>query len=91
MIHALLSAPRLGVKAYLSVMPELLRDMDLKKAQTIYVTDALRMISESAAKFGGGPYLKVRWADLAEPKKQDNRTGEEIAADVIRRAGLVVR
>ena len=34
-----------------------------------------------------------RWADTVSPqrwRKPDNRTGDEIAADVIKRAGLVV-
>lgn len=35
--------------------------------------------------------LQVRFADLIEPKKQiEQKTGDEIAADVIKRAGLKV-
>lgn len=31
-----------------------------------------------------------RWADSVIPKKKDDRSGSEIAADVIRKAGLKV-
>lgn len=34
--------------------------------------------------------MTQRWADVITPKKQDARTGAEIAADVIKKAGLKV-
>jgi hypothetical protein len=55
-------------------------------AYRIYVTDALRSISENTAKFGGGGYIKARYADLINPKPEDNRTQEEIIAKI--REGL---
>ena len=58
-------------------------------AYRIYVSDCLRMICENTAKYGGGSYVTKRLADVVY-RKQDNRTGEEIAADIIKRAGLVV-
>ena len=57
----------------------------------IYVTDALRVVAENTARFASGNYIKARYADMIEPKKQDNRTGDEIVADIIKRAGLVVK
>lgn len=54
----------------------------------MYVTDALRAISESTAKYAGGPYVQARYADVIKPKPKDTRTGNEIAADVIKKAGL---
>lgn len=39
---------------------------------------------------GGGVHMKMSFEDWIKPKKQDNRTGEEIAADVIKKAGLKV-
>lgn len=55
-----------------------------------YVADGVHMISENTAKFSGGSYLSVRYDDIIHPKPRDTRTGEEIAADIIKRAGLKV-
>ena len=55
------------------------------------MTDALRVVSENTARYAGGGYIKARYADIIEPKKQDNRTCEEITADIIQRCGLVVK
>ena len=51
-----------------------------------YLTDALRIIGENTAKYVGGSYLTVRWCELDKPREEED--GDEIAADVIRRAGL---
>lgn len=61
------------------------------KAYRIYVTDALRFVAENTARYTGGSYIKARYSDMIEPKKQDNRTCEEITADVVARCGLVVK
>ena len=62
-----------------------------EKAYRVYVTDALRLTVENTAKYAGGSYIKSRYIDVIEPKKVDNRTGDEIVADIIKRAGLVVK
>lgn len=54
------------------------------------MADSLRIITENTAKYAGGSYIRERWIDIVTPKKQDNRTGEEIVADVIKKAGLKV-
>ena len=59
-------------------------------AYRIYVTDCLRIISENTAKMGGGSYITAKFADIINPKPADNRIGEEIAADIIKRAGIEV-
>ena len=59
-------------------------------AYRIYVTDCLRIISENTAKMVGGSYVTVKLADILNPKPVDNRTGEEIAADIIKRSGIEV-
>lgn len=59
-------------------------------AYRIYITDCLRIISENTAKMGGGPYITTKFADIINPKPVDNRTGEEISADIIKRAGIEV-
>lgn len=61
------------------------------KAYRIYVTDTLRLISENTASSVGGKYITARFADvIAPPKEEDNRTCEEITAEIIARCGLVV-
>lgn len=61
-------------------------------AYRIYVTDCLRIISENTAKMGGGSYITAKFADnIINPKSVDNRPGEEIAADIIKRAGIEVK
>ena len=59
-------------------------------AYRIYVADCLRIISENTAKIGGGSYITAKLSDIINPKPADNRTGEEIAADIIKRAGIEV-
>ena len=63
--------------------------MEQKRYRT-YITDALMLITENTARFiSEGKYLTSRW--VGEPKKQDTRTGDEIAADVIKKAGIVFK
>ena len=59
-------------------------------AYRIYVTNCLRIMTENTAKQVGGNYISAEYEDLINPKKKDNRTGDEIAADVIRNAGIKV-
>ena len=59
-------------------------------AYRVYVTDCLRMVTENTAKISGGAYITVKLSDILNPKPVDNRTGEEIAADIIKRAGIEV-
>lgn len=56
----------------------------------IYVTNCLRIMTENTAKQAGGNYMTAEYTDLIHPKKKDNRTGNEIAADVIRNTGIKV-
>ena len=56
-----------------------------------YVTDALRIVSENTAKqVSEGQYLSKRWIEIISPQPEDARSGEEIAADVIRQMGLTI-
>ena len=47
-------------------------------------------MTEKTAKQFGGNYVTAEYEDLIKPKKKDNRPGNEIAADVIRNAGIKV-
>ena len=59
-------------------------------AYRFYVSECLRMIGENTAKVSGGPYMTAKFEEIISPKPADNRTGEEIAADIIKRAGIEV-
>lgn len=60
-------------------------------AYRIYVTECLRMITENTAKQRGGSYINKPFADvIGNNKPKDERTAEEIIADISFRAGLEV-
>jgi hypothetical protein len=49
-----------------------------EKAYKMYVTESLRIIGENTAKYSGGSYIQMRYADMIEPKKEETRTANEI-------------
>ena len=53
------------------------------EAYRFYVTRSLQLVPQNK-------YISTSFDELLKPKKVDNRTGDEIAADIIRRAGLKV-
>ena len=59
-------------------------------AYRIYVCECLRMVTENTAKISNGSYTAAKFEDIIKPKPVDNRTGEEIAADIIKLAGIEV-
>ena len=70
-------------------------DAQRQEIYKIYVSDALRIITENTAKIGGGNYIKKRYVELIEPeikkqKKEDNRTAKEIIDDVVNKSGIKV-
>ena len=60
-------------------------------AYRVYVTDCLKLIAENTANISRGKYMKSRYHDIIHPAKVDDRTGDEIVEDIIKRAGLVVK
>lgn len=48
-------------------------------------------MTENTAKFAGGSFVQEKYSDLIDPKPEDNRTCEEITAEVVKRCGLVVK
>lgn len=70
------------------VISALMEDLEERRYRA-YLTDALMIITENTARGVQGKYLTKRWADKFVPV--DSRTCDEIAADVIRNAGLVVK
>ena len=56
-----------------------------------YMARCARLCAENTAKAVHGSYMKAEYADIINPKpKEQERTGEEIAADIIARMGLEV-
>ena len=60
------------------------------KAVKFYYAECLRIITENTAKMGSGSYITAKLSDIINPKPVEKRTGEEIAADIIKRAGIEV-
>lgn len=50
----------------------------------------MKAVAENTAKYAGGGYPAKRYADVIKLVPVDRRTGEEIAADVIKKCGLKV-
>lgn len=65
-------------------------DRKEQEAYRVYVTNTLKNIAENTAKYAGGGYPTNRYADIIKRAPVDSRTGEEIAADVIKKCGLKV-
>ena len=55
-----------------------------------YIANGIQMISENTARKAGDRYLSLSYMEVIHPKPVDNRTGDEIVEDIIRRAGLTV-
>ena len=83
--------PKLHARALIKLLPRLIAEQQKDAAYRIYVTDALRIVGENTAQYVGGNYIKARYVDIIEPKKQDNRTCEEITADIVARCGLTIK
>ena len=61
----------MGAKALLSVLPVLLKKQMQEKTYRVYVTDALKFITENTAKYAGGSYMKIRYLDTEDPKPEE--------------------
>lgn len=53
-----------------------------QQAYKMYVTDTLRLVGENTAKQVRGAYIAKRYSDLIKPIPEDNRTPEEIIAQI---------
>ena len=85
---ALLAAPKISVGGLIRL---LVKRQQEESAFRIYTTECLRTMTENTAKFAGGSFVQAKYSDLIDPKPQDNRTCEEITAEVVKRCGLVVK
>lgn len=90
-IKALFSYPcGLSGVAILATIREVLKQQIEAEAYNAYTAECLRIITENTAKLSHGSYIQKSYIDMIYPHAVDNRTGEEIAADVIKAAGLKV-
>ena len=70
------------MRALLSALPVLLKKQNQDQAYRVYVTDALKTITENTAKYAGGSYMKGRYYDLENPKPVETRTSQEIISNM---------
>lgn len=49
------------------------------------MAEGVRMITESTAKYAGGPYMTVKWADIINPKPVETLTPEQVIDQVMAR------
>lgn len=48
----------------------------------IYFGECLRIITENTAKAAGGAYIQVKLTDILEPRKEEQRTADEIIGNI---------
>lgn len=77
-IDSLINAPKMSIRGLLSLLPRLIKRQGEAEAFRFYVTDCLQIMAENTAKFAGGRYMTMRFADIVDPPKEDTRTPEEI-------------
>lgn len=62
-----------------------------EKQYRVYITDALMVIANNTARAFGGSTVTMRYLDIIQPQEPDPRTGDDIAVDLIQRAGLTFK
>lgn len=53
-----------------------------------YITDGIQMITQNTAGRDERLYLSIGYGDIINPKPVENRSAEDIVADVVKNAGL---
>ncbi len=56
-----------------------------------YIADTLKLINDNLAKRIGGSFIQARYSELTKRNNEPEKSGDEIARDIIRRAGLKVK
>lgn len=62
-----------------------------EEAYRTYVTDTLKALNGNFAKIFGGAFFNTRYVDVVNPNEESDKSGDEIARDIIKRAGLKVK
>ncbi len=58
---------------------------NVQDAWRLFVAEGVRMVSESAARFAGGPYMTAKWGDIINPKPEETRTPQQVIDHVLAR------
>lgn len=64
------------------MLPVLVKKQLRQERLEYYLTDALWLVNENFASAWGGRTLEERFSTLVNPKPEDNRTEEEVIAQV---------
>lgn len=59
------------------------RQEEERRVFEVYVTDALKLMAENTARYGGGGYIKARYHDILHPKPEETRTAAEVIAHIV--------
>lgn len=62
-----------------------------EEAYRTYIADTLKALNDNFAKIFGGSYYQTRYIDAIKQEKEPEKSGDEIARDIIKRAGLKVK
>ena len=57
-----------------------------EKAYRVYMTDCLRLVCKVS-----GSYPSKRFAEILDPPAEDLRSGDDVAKDIIQRAGIKIK
>ena len=55
-----------------------------------YIAKCARICTENTAKISRGSYMGLEYSEILHKRPKDNRTAEEIVADIIAKAGIEV-
>jgi hypothetical protein len=80
----------MGIRAIIATIGYKIKEDVEAEIYRGYMAKCARLCTENTAKISGGSYFKIEYADIINPKPKDERSGEEIAADIIARMGLEV-
>ena len=89
-ILAITNLPRLNARALISALPYRIKQAAEEDAFRLYLAKCARLMTENLARLSpGASYIAKEFHELTNPNR-DEQSGEEIAADVFRRAGIEV-
>lgn len=75
---------RRNIRPFLRYVIARLDEENREMAYRIYVTQSLQNVPQNK-------YITKSYYDMIYPKPEDNRSAEEIADDIIEKAGLIMR
>lgn len=74
-----------GIRPFFKYVKAKLKQKTDEERFKIYIAEAAKIITENTAKISSGKMISQSYYELCHPQPQDTRTGEEIAADIIRK------